>query len=190
MNGGETMTDYKQQSRISKFLSYILRHHPEKIGLDLDENGWADVQELLERSSSSGMNLDLEVLESVVETNDKRRFSFNRDKSKIRANQGHSVSVELGYEPVIPPDILYHGTGKKNVESIFRTGIEKKGRHHVHLSQDIETAVSVGQRHGKAVVLEIQAGGMFRDGFTFYVSENGVWLTTEIPVKYLRKMDQ
>lgn len=184
------MDDLKQQhSQISKFLSFILRHKPEEIGLNLDFNGWADVGELLEKINSRGKPMDFETLELIVENNDKKRFSFNNTKSKIRANQGHSLKIELGYQPVKPPEILFHGTGQKYIDSILASGIDKRNRHHVHLSRDKKTAYSVGQRHGKPVIFKVEAEEMFREGYVFYVSENGVWLTNEVPVKYLKILE-
>ncbi len=178
----------KQYTKLSKFLSLILRHQPEVIGLSLNSNGWADVNELISKLTSSGKQIDFETLENVVETDNKKRYRFNDDKSKIRANQGHSLNIDLGYEPKVPPRILYHGTGQKYEDSILKTGIEKRDRHHVHLSTDIETAKNVGQRHGKPIIFEILAEAMYNDGYEFFVSENGVWLTHNIPVKYLRKI--
>ena len=180
------MLSEKETTKISKFLSLVLRHQPETIGLTLDEQGWADVQELLQKMQASGSSIDMDILNHVVDTNNKKRFAFNEDQSRIRASQGHSVEVELGYTAQTPPDISYHGTGNKSVESILATGIEKRDRHHVHLSADIETAIKVGQRHGKPVVFEVLAGQMAKDGLIFYISENGVWLTDYVAVGYIR----
>ncbi|BDD07783.1 putative RNA 2'-phosphotransferase [Fulvitalea axinellae] len=179
------MIDEKKLRKISKFLSLVLRHKPETIGIALDGKGWTEVAGLLEKMKMAGRPLDMEMLEAVVEANNKKRFAFNADKTMIRANQGHSVNVELGYTPVEPPEILFHGTARKNIGSIFQSGLEKRGRHHVHLSAETETAVAVGQRHGKPVVLEVRAKEMRRDGYAFFVSDNGVWLTEEVPTKYL-----
>jgi len=184
------MKGEKQYTKLSRFLSLVLRHKPEKIGISLDAKGWADVNELIAKMSSFGKHIDFETLEHVVEIDNKQRYSFNTDKSKIRANQGHSIEIELGYIPEPPPKILYHGTGNKYVNSIYKTGIQKRNRHHVHLSMDIETAIDVGQRHGMPYVFEVLAEEMVKDGFTFYKSENGVWLTDHVPVKYLRKCEQ
>lgn len=180
------MISEKENTRISKFLSLVLRHQPETIGIVLDENGWTDVSVLLEKSKSSGLQFDFEILKHVVDTNSKKRFAFNQTFDKIRASQGHSFEVELGYKPQSPPDMLYHGTGEKSVDSILRTGLDKRSRQHVHLSKDIETAMNVGQRHGKPVVLIVLAAEMHRDGFQFFISDNGVWLTDAVPVKYLK----
>ena len=171
--------------RISKFLSLVLRHQPDKIGLELDEAGWTSVEKLMEASRKQGIEFTLEELRSIVANNDKKRFSFSADGFQIRANQGHSIEVELGYEPAPPPETLYHGTAERFLNSIREKGLIKGRRHHVHLSADFETAAKVGQRHGKPVVLQIKSGKMQHDGYTFYISANGVWLTEHVPVPYL-----
>lgn len=183
------MTDKNSYTQLSKFLSLVLRHKPEEVGIELDPNGWTNVKELIQKMNSHGKQIDLETLEIIIETNNKRRFSFNGDKSLVRANQGHSVEVDLGYSTKVPPKKLFHGTGAKYVESIYETGIQKRNRHHVHLSKDVETAISVGQRHGKAVIFEILSHEMFKEGFEFFESENGVWLTDEIPVRFMRRIE-
>jgi putative RNA 2'-phosphotransferase len=170
---------------ISKFLSLVLRHKPEEIGLSLDENGWASVQELMEKMNEKGISINMELLDAIVETNDKKRFAFNEDKTRIRASQGHSIDVDLNMEPAEPPAFLYHGTGEKNLSLILATGIKKMNRQHVHLSKDKETAVTVGSRHGKPVVLTVRSGQMHTDGIKFYLSANGVWLTEFVDVKYI-----
>lgn len=175
----------KQKKEISKFLSLILRHSPETIGLQLDDNGWADVQELLSKSVQHKHPFTQEELELVVADNDKQRFAFNGDHSKIRASQGHSVNIQLALAPQEPPEILYHGTVQKFLESIQREGLQKMSRQHVHLSKDRETAEKVGSRRGVPVILSIRSGQMQRDGILFYLSENGVWLTDNVPVKYI-----
>ncbi len=172
----------KKHEDISKFLSLVLRHKPETIGLVLDENGWADVKELVSKMG----NLTIETLEKIVETNDKKRFAFNEDKTKIRASQGHSLKINLDLKPVEPPEVLYHGTADKFVEVIKSTGIKKQSRSHVHLSSNFDTAVNVGQRHGKPVVLEVKAKKMHQDGYKFYLSENNVWLTDFVPSEYIK----
>lgn len=182
------MITEKENTRISKFLSLVLRHQPETIGINLDENGWADVNGLILKLNVNGLAVTKEILDHVVETNSKKRFAYNEDRTMIRASQGHSVSVDLGYEPKEPPVILYHGTASQFVDSIFKCGLQKGSRHHVHLSENIETATKVGQRHGKPVIFEVAAGQMFEDGFAFFVSENSVWLTDSVPVKYLKKL--
>ena len=179
----------KKVPATSKFLSLILRHKPELIDLRLDKYGWTRVDELIEKSRANGKDLDHETLKDIVVTNEKQRFSFNGDKTKIRANQGHSIPIDLGLEPIEPPAILFHGTAEKYLADILQLGLQKKGRHHVHLSADIATALAVGKRHGKPVVLEISASEMFRQGFKFFVSENRVWLTEEVPRKFLKQKD-
>lgn len=171
----------------SKFLSLVLRHKPEIIGISLDKNGWADVKELIEKSNSKkNIGLTLSILEYVVENNNKKRFIFNEDKTKIRANQGHSIEVELNLKEVMPPVILYHGTSDRFKDSILRTGLDKRNRNHVHLSADMETAQKVGTRHGgKLIIFKVDCKQMIADGYKFYLSENKVWLTDQVPVKYL-----
>lgn len=176
----------QHKKKTSKFLSYVLRHHPELINLNLDENGWANVDELITKSKrDSYQGLTIEELNEIVETNDKKRFIFNEDKTRIRANQGHSIDINLALIPQKPPEFLYHGTAQSNIDSIFEKGIEKRNRQHVHLSQDIETATKVGMRHGKSVILTINTEKMFDDGIEFYLSENNVWLTNFVDIKYI-----
>lgn len=163
-----------------KFLCLILRHKPEEINLKLDKHGWANVKELLLKTKF----ISLDELNEIVETNNKKRFEFNEDKTLIRACQGHSINVEMDYKPQCPPDILYHGTATKFLESIFKNGILKGKRQYVHLSINTETALNVGERHGNPVVLKINAKQMFDDGINFYCSNNGVWLTDYIDTKY------
>ena len=174
-----------QLVRVSKFMSLVLRHDPGKIGLALDASGWAEVDDLLAGAARAGVRIDRETLERVVAENDKQRFAFNADHTRIRASQGHSVSVDLGLEPRIPPERLYHGTAASSIESIRKTGLHSAKRTHVHLSADEATARSVGQRHGRPVVLTVAAGRMHRDGRQFFRSENGVWLTDAVPVEYI-----
>lgn len=169
--------------KLSKFLSLILRHKPEIINIKLNKNGWANVAEILR-----GMKIDMETLEKIVAENNKQRFSFNGDKTKIRANQGHSVKVDVELVEKTPPEILYHGTIEKNLKSIAAQGLLKMNRLHVHLSGDIETAKKVAaRRSGNAVIFKVFALEMFNDGFKFFQSENGVWLTDSVPPKYLSK---
>lgn len=179
------MSNQKQHTKLSKFLSLVLRHKPDTIGLTLDTNGWANVDELMAKMNAYGKPIDLETLEAIVATNNKKRFAFNSDQTRIRANQGHSIDVNLGYQAKVPPAVLYHGTASRFVDNIFKSGIQKMDRHHVHLSKDLETALTVGKRHGKPVIFEVLADQMVNDGFAFYESDNGVWLTGEVPVKYL-----
>lgn len=176
-----------EKKKISKFLSLILRHQPETINLVLDENGWADVNELIAKSARNKIYFTSEELDEVVETNNKKRFAFNEDKTKIRANQGHSIDVDLALKAQQPPEFLYHGTAEINLSSILEKGIEKRSRQHVHLSGDKETAAKVGMRHGKPVILTIRTGFMFQEGIEFYLSENGVWLTDFVDAKYISK---
>ena len=184
------MTSDKQLTHISKFLSLVLRHQPEKIGIQLDQNGWTGVDELIEKANENGIQFDRETLNHIVATNTKKRFAFNETLDKIRASQGHSIEIELGYTNQKPPEILYHGTGEKPVQSIVDTGLEKRSRQHVHLSSDIETAIKVGQRHGKPFVFKVLAEQMYNDNFQFFISDNGVWLTDNVPTKYLKKSDE
>lgn len=171
--------------KISKFLSLVLRHWPEKIGLALDPAGWVEVDELLRACQRHGFPLSQAELENVVIANDKQRFSFNENKTRIRASQGHSVEVELGYQPAQPPERLYHGTVERFLPSIMEKGLLKGQRHHVHLSPDRATATKVGARRGKPIILTIHSGQMYRDGHVFYQSANGVWLTEHVPPAYL-----
>lgn len=180
------MLNEKEAVRISKFLSLVLRHQPQIIQLQLDEQGWADVEDLLLKTKRKGIPLHREALQHVVDTNNKKRFAFNEDGTKIRASQGHSIAVDLGYKESIPPAVLYHGTAEKNINIIVQQGLQKIKRQHVHLSTSKETAVRVGQRHGKPVVLEVSSGRMHSDGYSFYLSANGVWLTEAVPATYLR----
>ncbi|MCB0518882.1 MAG: RNA 2'-phosphotransferase [Lewinellaceae bacterium] len=176
--------------RLSKFLSLVLRHRPEKIGLALDANGWAEVTDLLEKMNQNGYPIDPQLLAKVVETSDKQRFALSADGTMIRANQGHSVRVDLGLKPVVPPELLFHGTATKNLNSIHKLGLHKGKRHHVHLSADKATAAKVGGRHGKAVVLKIMAGKMHRSGHLFYRSENGIWLVEAVPVEFIERQEE
>lgn len=175
----------QDKKRIGKFLSLVLRHDPGKIGIELDPNGWANVKELIEKCKQHRYHFSMEDLVEIVETNAKRRYSFNEKRNKIRANQGHSIDVDLGLTPVEPPQFLYHGTATRFLQSIHEQGIIKGSRQYVHLSQDRETATKVGARHGKVVVLTIQTGQMYQDGIVFYQSDNGVWLTDYVDVKYI-----
>jgi putative RNA 2'-phosphotransferase len=171
--------------KISKFLSLVLRHQPEKIGLHLDPAGWASVEELLEACQNHEFPLAKNELEAVIAGSDKQRFSFSDDRLQIRANQGHSVNVDLGYQPAVPPEELYHGTVERFLMSILDSGLSKGKRHHVHLSADRETAQKVGARRGVPVILRVMSGRMDRDGYLFFRSENRVWLTDKVPPEYL-----
>ena len=178
----------QHKKKTSKFLSYVLRHHPELINLNLDENGWANVDELITKSKRDPHEgISFEELNEIVETNDKKRFIFNEDKTRIRANQGHSIDIDLALIPRQPPEFLYHGTAQSNIDSILEKGIEKTNRQHVHLSEDKETATNVGMRHGKPIILTINTEKMFNDGIEFYLSENNVWLTDFVDIQYILK---
>lgn len=178
--------DEKSRTKISKFLSLILRHSPETVGLRLEDNGWVGANELLAACARNGKALTRAELEEVVETNDKKRFSFDASGKRIRANQGHSVAVEIEFEKRTPPAVLYHGTAEKNVQSILEDGLRKMRRHHVHLSADAETARRVGVRYGKPVIFEIDTKAMLANDFEFFVSANGVWLIENVPPQFLR----
>ena len=168
----------------SKFISLILRHKPEVIGITLDEHGWADVDKLIAGISKT-RPIDMAILEQIVAEDEKQRYSFNEDHTLIRANQGHSIPVDVELEEKEPPEYLYHGTGEKYVASIDEQGLIPKSRLYVHLSSDVDTARRVGQRHGKPVVYIVKSGEMYRDGIKFYRSVNGVWLVKEVPRRYL-----
>ncbi len=171
-------------------MSLVLRHQPEVIGLTLDENGWAHVNELIEKLNANGAAADIALIKEVVATNDKKRFAFNEDQTRIRASQGHSIVVELDLKETIPPEYLYHGTAERFLESILSTGLQKQSRQHVHLSATAETAIAVGGRHGKPVVLLIKAKEMHGNGYLFYLSENNVWLTDQVPVAFISRTGQ
>jgi len=173
------------EKHLSKFLSLVLRHEPEKAGLTLDSAGWVDVDELLRGCTAAGVPMTRAELESVVANNDKKRLAFSPDGRRIRASQGHSVTVDLEYAPAIPPATLYHGTVDRFLDSIRVTGLNKGERHHVHLSAQPDTAVQVGSRRGRPLVLVIDAGAMHAAGHTFYISANGVWLVDHVPAEFL-----
>ncbi len=173
--------------KIGVFISLILRHKPDVIGISLDEHGWANVQELINGINKTGKySIDMTTLEEIVRTDNKQRYSFNEDRSKIRANQGHSINVDVELKAAVPPEILYHGTGEKYIDSINAEGLKPKSRLYVHLSKDVETALTVGSRHGKPVVYTVASGEMHRQGYTFYLSENGVWLTKKVPIDFMK----
>ncbi|MGW0916206.1 RNA 2'-phosphotransferase [Streptomyces sp. NPDC002784] len=180
----ERPIDDRRTVRVSKYLSRHLRHQPERIGLTLDEAGWVEIDALIAAAAAHGFRFTREELDHVVATNDKRRFAI--DGTRIRASQGHSVEVELGLPPATPPPYLYHGTVAGSLEAIRAEGLRPMNRHDVHLSADRETATRVGARRGRPVVLSVDAGAMHRDGHVFHVSANGVWLTKEVPPRYLR----
>ncbi len=177
-----------KKSRLSygKFLSLVLRHKPETIGLNLDPQGWADIESLLSGCRKKGLELDRVKLLRIVEADDKQRFQFSPDGLKVRACQGHTIPVDLELEPTVPPDRLYHGTTERFLPSILKRGLVKGRRLYVHLSPDTETARKVGSRRGPASILEVRSGEMHQNGYRFYLSANGVWLTDHVPAQYLR----
>lgn len=168
-------------------MSLVLRHRPEQIGLTLDEHGWANTQELIEKLNQHGAGITPELLDFVVANNDKKRFAFNEDKSMIRASQGHSLDVDLELPTAVPPEFLYHGTASRFVTQILREGLKKQQRHHIHLSTVKSTATDVGGRHGQPVILKVAAARMQEAGYTFYLSANGVWLTDVVPADFLEE---
>lgn len=172
--------------RLSKLLSLVLRHDPARIGVTLDPAGWVAVPTLLAALAEHGHAISRQQLEQVVATSDKQRFALDADSDRIRANQGHSVAVDLGLPTAVPPSLLFHGTPVRNVAGIYRAGLVRGARHAVHLSADVPTAHRVGARRGRHVVFEVDAARMHRDGHPFFVSENGVWLTDAVPPEYLR----
>jgi putative RNA 2'-phosphotransferase len=180
----------KQRTRTSKFLSLVLRHEPQRIGLQLDPAGWVDVDVLLAACRNHGTLIEREELDEVVATSEKKRFAFSDDCRRIRASQGHSIEVSLGYTPKTPPPRLFHGTATRFLDSIRAEGLTKRERHHVHLSADAETAHRVGQRHGKPAVLIVMADAMHAVGHAFFLSENGVWLTDEVPANFIEFPDE
>lgn len=182
-----SLMDNERLVKVSKYLSKHLRHQPERLGLELGQGGWVRVDELLAACRAHSFTLTRAELEEVVARNDKQRFSFNATREMIRANQGHSIEVDLQLETGEPPPVLYHGTGERSVESILASGLRRMARHHVHLSGDAETARRVGARHGRPTVFEVDAAAMRRDGHQFYLSANGVWLVEGVPPEYLRK---
>lgn len=170
---------------ISKFLSYVLRHAPDTIGITLDAEGWTDVRKLLAASKKAGKSFSDADLREVVETNDKKRFTLSEDGQRIRAAQGHSVEVSLGLTPVTPPPTLYHGTAVRNLDSIFAEGLKPGSRQQVHLSSDETTALTVGERHGRATILLVDTKAMSDEGIAFFKADNGVWLTDHVPARFL-----
>lgn len=178
--------DDRQLVRVSRYLSQHLRHRPQALGLELAPGGWVPVADLLAACARRGFPISRQELAEVVARNDKQRFSFDETGSRIRANQGHSIPVDLQLEPQPPPDVLYHGTGSGSVPAIERAGLRKQRRHHVHLSADVESATRIGRRHGRPVVFAVDAAGLHRAGFPFYRSANSVWLVDHVPPEYLR----
>ena len=177
--------DAKRLTRVSKYLSLHLRHRPDALGLTPRTGGWVPVDDLLRAASRHGFPIGRDELVELVRTSDKQRFAFDESGTRIRANQGHSVAVDLELEPLAPPPVLYHGTGHRAVSTIIAEGLRKMSRHHVHLSPNRDTARRVGARHGKPAIFAVDAAGMVRDGHVFYRSANGVWLTDSVPPRYL-----
>jgi putative RNA 2'-phosphotransferase len=171
--------------KYSKLLSLVLRHNPARLGLTLDPQGWVEVSTLLQAAKQHGIALNAQLLQRIVAENDKQRFAFSADRTLIRASQGHSVAIDLALAPQTPPDLLYHGTASRFLDSIRQNGLEKRSRQHVHLSINEETARRVGARHGKPVILQVAASQMVHAGMHFYCSANGVWLTDHVPVAFL-----
>jgi putative RNA 2'-phosphotransferase len=169
----------------SKFLSFVLRHKPEQIGISLEDEGWTDVEILIKQCRSHGRRLSMDDLRKIVAKDGKGRYSFNEDETKIRANQGHSIEVDMKFEPQDPPDTLYHGTGAESLDSIMDCGLSKMKRQYVHLSLDLDTATKVGARHGVASILIVNTKAMKAEGYKFYLSENQVWLTENVPPDFL-----
>lgn len=175
--------------KLSIFISLVLRHKPDVANIVLDEHGWANVEELLNGINETGRKIDMDILEEIVSTDNKQRYSFNQDKTMIRANQGHSIPVDVELKELQPPDILYHGTATRFLDDILNDGLKPMKRLYVHLSKDIQTASKVGKRHGDPVILKVYSGDMYKDGYKFYLSENGVWLTKKVDMKYFEIMN-
>jgi putative RNA 2'-phosphotransferase len=183
---GRTAMNPKQLVTISKYLSKHLRHEPEALGLTLEPGGWVNVKALLAACADHDFPITRQQLDEVVSHDSKQRYSFDEDRLRIRANQGHSTPVDLQLEEAAPPPLLYHGTGAKSVAAILVEGLNKMARHHVHLSLDVETAIRVGQRHGTPVVFVVEAAAMHAKGVPFFRSENDVWLVDAVPPAFLR----
>lgn len=182
--------DDKRRIRISKFLSLVLRHEPEKAGLKLDPGGWVQIDDLMTGAAAAGCRFTRDELDNVVTRCEKQRFAIDETGTQIRANQGHSTEVDLQLVPAEPPVELFHGTAERNLVGILRDGLHKMARHHVHLSSDTQTAMKVGARHGKPVLFAIAAAKMRADGHVFYCSANGVWLVEHVPPQYLRALER
>ena len=172
-------------SKLGKFLSYVLRHNPDEIGITLDSAGWVSVDELLAALAQHGRATERERLEREVAEDDKQRFALSEDGTRIRANQGHSIPVDLGLDPIEPPELLYQGTVARFLDSIREKGLLRGERHDVHLSEDLETATAVGRRRGAPVILTVRAHEMWSDGYLFYCTANQVWLTEHVPPQYI-----
>lgn len=177
-----------KSDKLSVFLSLVLRHQPEAANIKLDKHGWANVEELLEGVNNTGRVINKKILEEIVAKDKKQRYSFNQDKTLIRANQGHSVHVDVELTEQEPPEFLYHGTATRFINSIEQEGLKPMSRLYVHLSKDIETARVVGKRHGDPVILRVHSGIMYKENCKFYLSENGVWLTEKVDAKYFKQV--
>lgn len=175
----------KKLEKISNYLSLVLRHKPEQIGIVLDKNGWTNIHQLILQSNTNGFELDEATIFEVVATSDKQRFAISEDGTNIRANQGHSIAVDLEHASLIPPDFLLHGTAARFLDSILINGLSKMSRQHVHLTENSDSAMAVGTRYGKPVLLRIDSNSMSKKGYTFYKSENGVWLVSAVPPEYI-----
>lgn len=175
--------------QLSIFISRILRHRPQDVNIELDEHGWANVEELLAGINAAGWTIDRQMLEEIVRTDKKQRYSFGGEGTLIRANQGHSIPVDVELAQQEPPEYLFHGTADRYMDSILWQGLLPMSRLYVHLSQDLETARKVGRRHGRPVVLKVHSGDMHRAGVLFYRSENGVWLTKKVDAEYFEPLD-
>jgi putative RNA 2'-phosphotransferase len=177
------------KTHVSKFLSLVLRHKPEAVGISLEKDGWVETSKLITACAAKGKVFTMEDLIDIVKTDSKTRYAFNEDKSKIRANQGHTIEVKLDFECRRPPEVLYHGTFEKSLDIILKEGLSKMSRHHVHLSENLETARAVGARRGRPVILEVASGRMDMMGFVFSISANGVWLVDYVPPQFLKILD-
>ena len=182
------MSINKDMVRKSKFLSKVLRHQPSAAHVELDDNGWVSIKDLIAGAAKVHVILDKDIIDEIVETNNKKRFTYNDDETKIRANQGHSIKVDVELEKTLPPETLYHGTANRFVDSIMKEGIKPRNRNHVHLSADDATATDVGKRHGKPAVLYVDSKRMSDDGLSFYLSKNGVWLTEYVATQYITRI--
>lgn len=178
----------KNDVRLGRFISYVLRHHPEKIHLHMDHHGWVHTDELIRQMNQYGYVIDQQTLDRIVATNNKHRYSYNADHTLIRANQGHSIPVDVEMPECVPPDVLYHGTGVKSVSAILKEGIRPMGRLYVHLSPDQKTAEMVGRRHGEAAIFAVDTRRMHEDGVVFYLSANHVWQTEYVAPQYLKRI--
>lgn len=181
--------NHNRLTSLSKFLSLVLRHKPEAANITVDEHGWASISDLINNNKNPRNKFTREIIEEIVKTDEKQRYSISPDGNFIRANQGHSFKVDLELKPQVPPPILYHGTATRFIDSIFKEGLKPMSRLQVHLSKDIETARKVGARHGKAAIIEIDTAKMQNAGYVFYISENGVWLTDKVPPEFMKVLE-